>query len=123
VGRAGSGVRLGSRANGTRYAALRIPRASVLHKHPESTGMPMPEMKSPRSHPNGFTRPTGIAAFLGALLALSTALWGLWGHWIVLGLFLLSTGVFSVLYSTRLCRHCDKNCPFHSSGQFWRQPR
>lgn len=73
-------------------------------------------------HPkNGFTRPEGIAVFFGALLALGSALWALWGHWTALALFLLGTAIFSVLYSTRLCRHCDKNCPFHSSGRFWKR--
>lgn len=71
----------------------------------------------------GFSRTEGLTVFAGALVALGTALWALWGHGIALGLFLLGTGVFSVLYSTRLCRHCEKNCPFHASGRFWRKTR
>lgn len=61
--------------------------------------------------------------FCGALLALSTALWALWGHWVALALFVAGTGLFSALYSQRLCRHCDKQCPFHRNGRFWKKAR
>lgn len=80
-------------------------------------------MQSEKNCGNGFTKVEGIFVFAGALLALGSATWALWGSWIAFAVFLLGTLTFSVLYTVRLCKHCEKNCPFHPSARFWKSLR
>lgn len=82
----------------------------------------MSEIQCKRNR-NGFRPVEGIVVFAGALLALGSATWALWGHWIAFAAFLLGTLTFSVLYAMRLCKHCEKNCPFHPSVRFWKSLR
>ena len=70
---------------------------------------------------NGFTTAEGILAFSGLLGSSIVAFIGFNFNWILITAYTFSLAIFFYIYSTRLCKICDKNCPCNPNLKFWKK--
>lgn len=70
---------------------------------------------------DGFTTAQGLTAIVALSISIVIAILGLLSQPLMLLIFCSGVLIFSVMYGTKLCRCCNKNCPCNPDLYFWKR--